>query len=147
VHLLLCQRISQAPRKEEVDLYVNLPSLLKEELLKKKVIPQWVILNTSSDCFQHHPDILNITYEVIRILVDRGIGISFLTKGLNPHRFIKKGPFQNLAAFKDFRCHSFSPFNCSGVLSSSHNLQMFFHPIAVQPQGNCSPGRCGRTDY
>jgi DNA repair photolyase len=78
---------SQAPRKGEVDLYVNLPSLLKEELLKKKVIPQWVILNTSSDCFQHHPDILDITYEVIRILVDRGIGISFLTKGLIPHRF------------------------------------------------------------
>jgi len=79
---------SQAPQKGEVDLYVNLPDLLKEELLRKKVIPQWVILNTSSDCFQHHPDILNITYEVIRILVDRGIGISFLTKGLIPHRFL-----------------------------------------------------------
>ena len=78
---------SQAPRKGEVDLYVNLPSLLKEELLRKKVIPQWVILNTSSDCFQQHPDILNITYEVIRILVGRRIGISFLTKGLIPHRF------------------------------------------------------------
>jgi DNA repair photolyase len=78
---------SQAPRKGEVYLYANLPSLLKEELLRKKVIPQWVILNTSSDCFQQHPDIVNITYEVIRILVDRGIGISFLTKGLIPHRF------------------------------------------------------------
>jgi DNA repair photolyase len=79
---------SQAPPKGEVDLYVNLPDLLREELLRKKVIPRWVILNTSSDCFQHHPDILNMTYEVIRILVDRGIGISFLTKGLIPHRFL-----------------------------------------------------------
>ena len=79
----------QAPQKGEVDLYVNLPSLLKEELLKKKVFPQWVVLNTSSDCFQHHPDILNITYEVIRILIDHGIGISFLTKGLIPHRFFE----------------------------------------------------------
>jgi DNA repair photolyase len=78
---------SQAPPKGEVDLYVNLPDLLREELSRKRVIPRWVILNTSSDCFQHHPDILNITYEVIRILVDRGIGISFLTKGLVPHRF------------------------------------------------------------
>ncbi len=78
---------SQAPRKGEVQLYVNLPSLLKEELLRKKAIPRWVILNTSSDCFQHHPDILDVTYEVIRTLVDRGIGISFLTKGLIPHRF------------------------------------------------------------
>ena len=78
---------SQAPQKGEVDLYVNLPGLLKEELSKKKVFPQVVVLNTSSDCFQLHPDILNITYDVIRILVDHGIGISFLTKGLIPHRF------------------------------------------------------------
>lgn len=85
----------QAPQKGEVDLYVNLPDLLRDELLRKKAIPPWVILNTSSDCFQHHPDILNITYEVMRILVDRGIGISFLTKGLIPHRFfdlLKKCP-------------------------------------------------------
>ncbi len=78
---------SQAPQKGEVDLYVNLPDLLRKELLTKKVIPQWVILNTASDCFQQHPDILDITYEVIRILVDRGVGISFLTKGLIPNRF------------------------------------------------------------
>jgi DNA repair photolyase len=78
---------TQAPRKGEVYLYANLPDLLREELARKKVLPQWVILNTSSDCFQHHPDILNITYEVIRILVDRGIGISFLTKGIIPYRF------------------------------------------------------------
>ncbi len=78
---------SQAPPKGEIDLYVNQPDLLKEELLRKKVIPQWVILNTSSDCFQQHPDILNLTYEVIRVLADRGIGISFLTKGLIPNRF------------------------------------------------------------
>ena len=78
---------SQAPNVGEIQLYVNLPNFLEEELLRKKVIPQWVILNTSSDCFQYHPDILHITYEVIRILLDHGIGISFLTKGLIPGRF------------------------------------------------------------
>jgi DNA repair photolyase len=70
-----------------VYLYVNLPNLLKEELERKKVLPQWAILNTASDCFQSHPDILDVTYEVFRILLDRGIGISFLTKGRIPHRF------------------------------------------------------------
>ncbi len=90
----------QAPQRGEVDLYVNLPSLLKEELLKKKVFPQWVILNTSSDCFQYHPEILDITYEVIRILIDREIGISFLTKGLIPRRFfdlLRMSPEKHLA--------------------------------------------------
>jgi len=78
---------SQAPKKGEIHLYVNLPSLLKDELSRKKIIPPWVILNTSSDCFQPHPDVLRITYEVIRILLDHGIGISFLTKGVIPKRF------------------------------------------------------------
>jgi len=78
----------QAPPQGEVYLYVNLPNLLKEELEKKRVLPQWAILNTSSDCFQPHPDILNVTYEVFRILLEHGIGISFLTKGLIPGRFI-----------------------------------------------------------
>jgi DNA repair photolyase len=76
-----------APGEGEVHLYVNLPRLLEEELSRKRVIPQWVILNTSSDCFQPHPDILHITDEVIQILLDRGIGISFLTKGIIPERF------------------------------------------------------------
>ncbi|MGZ3494890.1 MAG: radical SAM protein, partial [Thermodesulfobacteriota bacterium] len=78
----------QAPKEHEVYLYVNLPNLVKEELLRKKMIPPWVILNTSSDCFQSHPDVLNVTYEVIQILLDHGVGVSFLTKGLIPHRFI-----------------------------------------------------------
>ena len=77
----------QAPKKGEVHLYVNLPSLMEEELSRKKVIPPWVILNTSSDCFQPHPDILRVTYEVIRMLLDHGIGISFLTKGIIPEPF------------------------------------------------------------
>lgn len=77
---------SQAPAEGEVELYVNLPDLLNEELQRKRIIPEWVILNTSSDSFQSHPDILNITYKVIQTLLERGIGISFLTKGVIPRQ-------------------------------------------------------------
>jgi len=80
---------SRAPEAGEVELYVNLPDLLKSELCRKRKIPAWVILNTSSDCFQTHPDILDVTYEMIHLLVDSGIGISFLTKGSIPERFIQ----------------------------------------------------------
>lgn len=78
---------SKAPKKGDVFFYVNLPNLLEGELTRKRVVPQWVILNTSSDCFQPHPDILQVTYEVIRRLLDHGIGVSFLTKGIIPQRF------------------------------------------------------------
>jgi len=80
---------SQAPSPGQVHLYVNLPTLLEEELSRKKVIPQWVILNTSSDCFQSHPDILHISCETIRILLDHGIGISFQTKGVIPQQCLE----------------------------------------------------------
>ena len=79
---------SQAPQREEVHLYFNLPNLLRDELSRRKAIPPWLILNTSSDCFQSHPDILHITYEVIRALLDHQIGISFLTKGVIPQKCI-----------------------------------------------------------
>jgi DNA repair photolyase len=77
---------NQTPKAGEVHLYVNLPGLLKEELSRKRVFPKWLILNTSSDCFQSHPDILRVTYEVIRVLLDYAIGISFLTKGVIPQK-------------------------------------------------------------
>jgi DNA repair photolyase len=79
----------QAPGKGLIHLYTNLPELLEKELSRKRVIPPWVILNTASDGFQPHPDILNVTYEVVRLLLGHGIGISFLTKGVIPHRFIE----------------------------------------------------------
>ena len=79
----------QAPGKGVIHLYTNLPELLERELSRKRVIPPWVILNTASDGFQPHTDILNVTYEVVRLLLGHGIGISFLTKGIIPHRFIE----------------------------------------------------------
>ncbi len=78
---------SRAPEAGIVELYANLPDLLKTELSRKRKVPSWVILNTSSDCFQTHPDILGVTYEVVDLLLGREIGISFLTKGSIPHRF------------------------------------------------------------
>ena len=80
---------SQTPQAREVNLYVNLASLLEAELARKRIVPPWVILNTSSDCFQTHPDILDAAYKVFRILLDRRIGISFLTKGVIPQRFVQ----------------------------------------------------------
>ncbi len=79
---------SQAPKTGEIYLYKNIPDLLRLELFKAKKIPEWVILNTSSDCFQSHPDILQITYKTMEILFDHDISISFLTKGIIPDHFL-----------------------------------------------------------
>jgi DNA repair photolyase len=79
---------SQAPQEGEVELYLNLPALLEGELSRKRVPLESIILNTSSDCFQPHPDILDVTFSVLQTLLAHGVRVSFLTKGVIPGRFL-----------------------------------------------------------
>jgi DNA repair photolyase len=80
-----------APEKDTVYFYRNLPSDLRRDLdnpRRRRKIPV-VAFNTASDCFQPHPDILEITYNSMEILLQRGVSISFLTKGRIPASFMR----------------------------------------------------------
>ena len=79
-----------APFSGEVHLYRNLPEKLSEELdnPRRRSVVKWVVFNTASDSFQTHPMILDIAYRTMKVLLERGIGFSFLTKGWIPDRFI-----------------------------------------------------------
>lgn len=109
---------SQAPPKGDVHLYTNLPGLLEKELARKRIIPRWVVLNTASDCFQPDPDILAVTMDVIRTLLDHQIGISMLTKGWIPAeclRLFGRAPEKiqvqiGLVSFSDVYRRTFEPF-------------------------------------
>ena len=80
-----------APPKGDVHLFTNLPEMLRRELEsgRRRSIPGIVIFNTATDCFQPHPEILEVTYQAMTILLEREINISFLTKGFIPRRFIQ----------------------------------------------------------
>ena len=114
---------SQAPEEGEIQLYANLPDLLEQELSRKKIIPEWVILNTSSDCFQSHPDILDVTFNVIHCLLDHRIGISFLTKGVIPDRF-----------FGLFRRFPEKIISQIGLVSSSERYWKGYEPGTPSPE-------------
>ncbi len=136
---------SQAPERGEVHLYWNLPRLLDEELSRKKRLPLWVILNTASDCFQPHPDILETTYQVIQILLNHGVGVSFLTKGIIPHRFYDLfAPFREkiaaqigLVSFSERYWKSFEPKTPSPVerMENIRKLQA----IGIPPEVRVDP--------
>jgi len=114
---------SQAPAKGTVELYVNLPDLLEGELARKRKIPSWVIMNTSSDCFQPNPEVLKVTYVVMRLLLDHGIGISFLTKGVIPQPFLRlfaKSPEKVLAQI--------------GLVSLSKRYGIDYEALAPSPE-------------
>jgi DNA repair photolyase len=80
-----------APPRGDVHLFVDLPKSLRRELdsNRRRRVPGVVVFNTATDCFQPHPDILEVTYQTMMILLERGITISFLTKGFIPQRFIE----------------------------------------------------------
>ena len=114
---------SQAPSAGIVELYENLPKLLEEELARKRKIPSWAVMNTSSDCFQPHPEVLTVTYEVMRLLMDQRIGVSFLTKGEIPRPFIRlfaKSPEKVLAQI--------------GLVSLSKRYWKDYEPLAPSPE-------------
>jgi DNA repair photolyase len=80
-----------APPPGEIFLYKNLPEKLSAELgnprIRSKV--SWVSFNTATDCFQTHPAVQDITFEAMKMLLEKTVGFSFLTKGRIPNRFIK----------------------------------------------------------
>ncbi|MBW1991901.1 MAG: radical SAM protein [Deltaproteobacteria bacterium] len=79
---------SEAPPKGEIHLYYNLPEVLKRELDCKRKWPRWVAFSTASDPFQALEEVLAVTYRVMELLLRRGIGVSFLTKGEIPPDFV-----------------------------------------------------------
>lgn len=80
-----------APPETEVQVYSNLPATLLRELdnpRRRRPLPRVVSLCTATDPFQPLPDLLRVTYEACRILLERQIPIAFLTKGYIPEEFI-----------------------------------------------------------
>jgi DNA repair photolyase len=111
-----------APRPGEVEVYINLPQLLRGELTHKRSLPDRVIFNTASDCFQPHPDILRVTYEAIQLLLESGVTISFLTKGEIPRRFL--GLFQR---------YTRQILAQVGLVSLAERYQREYEPFAAPP--------------
>lgn len=79
-----------APVAGVVHVYCNLPEKLSGELdsPRRRSVMRRVVFNTASDSFQTHPLVLDVTYRAMKVLLQRGIGFSFLTKGWIPDRFI-----------------------------------------------------------
>jgi DNA repair photolyase len=114
----------EAPIPEEVHLYRNLPAKLIAELdnPRRRARVRWVAFNTASDSFQTDPAILNIAYRTMEVLLKRGVGVSFLTKGRIPGRFIRL-----------FACYPEMITARIGLVSLSQRYCELFEPHAARP--------------
>lgn len=77
------------PGEGKIKLYINTLTKLQEELHRKRQKPTVVYFSPSSDPFQPVPEVLDLAYEVFSFLLESGIGVAFVTKGLIPERHRK----------------------------------------------------------
>jgi DNA repair photolyase len=80
---------SMYPGDRNIILYSNIPEKLETELSRKKKAPQYVYFSPSSDLFQPVPEVQELCYRVLEILLSRRIGVAFLTKGEIPDKTMK----------------------------------------------------------
>jgi len=80
---------SQYPGDGKVILFDNTADKLKQELVRKRKMPQAVYFCPSCDPFQPVSEILDQTYKTMGILLDARIGVQFVTKAIVPQNFIK----------------------------------------------------------
>ena len=77
------------PGRGRIVLYANLREELRRELAQSRRRPEAIYFSPSSDLFQPVPEVLDLGYDVLQMVLERGIGVVFLTKGKIPRRHLE----------------------------------------------------------
>ncbi len=77
------------PGRDRIVLYENTADMVRTELARKRKKPRRVYFSSSSDAFQNVPEVQDVSFETMRALLDAGVEVSFLTKGMIGERFIE----------------------------------------------------------
>ncbi len=80
---------SMYPGDGKVLLYGNMVEKLKKELASRRKSPAYVFFSPTCDVLQPVPQVLELTYELMLVLFEDGIGINLLTKGRIPANFLQ----------------------------------------------------------
>ncbi|MEE9296997.1 MAG: radical SAM protein, partial [Phycisphaerae bacterium] len=83
------QGYSHYPGPNRVVLFENTAELVREELRRKRRMPSRVYFSPSSDAFQYLPQVREVSFQTMSLLLSAGIEVSFLTKGFVTDRFIR----------------------------------------------------------
>ncbi len=111
------------PGDGKVYVYGNMVEKLKKELTGRRKLPAYIFLSPTCDVLQPIPQVLNLTYELIQVLFEYGIGINLLTKGRIPAKFL-----QLFRQYKDLVHIQI------GITTLSRDIQRNMEPYASTPQ-------------
>ena len=77
------------PGENKVVIYKSICEKLEVELARKKTKPHAIYFSPSSDIFQPVQEVLEICYSILELLLRKGCGIAFVTKGEIPERTLQ----------------------------------------------------------
>ncbi len=77
------------PGDDKIVVYQNTADFVKRELKRKRTKPSHIYFSSSSDAFQSCAEVLDVSFETMRIILANGVKLSFLTKGVVGDRFIQ----------------------------------------------------------
>jgi len=110
------------PGDRKVLLYSNLVEKLRAELARKRRLPALVYFSPSSDPFGPYREVQRTTYEAMRLLLQRRIAVSFLTKGYISRRF-----YQLFAEHRERITAQI------GLISLNRKITRWLEPYAASP--------------
>jgi len=76
------QGYSGYPGRERINLFDNIPELVDAELLRKRKEIHRVYFSPSSDAFQPVPEVLDVTFRTMSILLAQGVDVTFRTMSI-----------------------------------------------------------------
>ncbi|MEP9411085.1 MAG: radical SAM protein [Candidatus Brocadia sp.] len=77
------------PGDGKVLVYGNMAEKLKKELSTRRKLPAYVFFSPTCDALQPIPQVFKVTYELIKVLLEYGVGVNLLTKGRIPLKFLE----------------------------------------------------------
>lgn len=110
------------PGNERVVLYENTPDLVRAELIRARTKPRRVYFSTASDAFPMQREVQDVTFETMSVLLEHGIEVSFLTKGVLTKRF-----------YPLFREHSTRVHAQIGISTLRREFWQRFEPRTASP--------------
>jgi DNA repair photolyase len=116
------QGYSHYPGPERVVLFENTAEVVRDELRRKRRRPRRVYFSPSSDAFQYPPEVQEVTFQTMSVLLEAGIEVAFLTKGFISDRFLR--------LFKGLPQLIFAQV---GVTSLDHGIWKAFEPRTAPP--------------
>ena len=111
------------PGDGKVFVYGNMPEKLKKELISRRKLPAYVFFSPTCDVLQPIPQVLKVTYELMSILLENGIGVNLLTKGRIPAKFLQLfNQYRELIHIQ------------IGITTLNRDIQKRIEPNAATPQ-------------